>query len=97
MSKVNKCGLFIDINNPYLGASPDGLVGEDGMVEVKCLHSVQEEDLPEAVKDKQKGLCLEKSKNGKLQLKKTHYYYFQVQGQLNLWKRQWCAFVVFTK
>lgn len=74
-------------SNPYLGASPDGLVGEEGLVEVKCLHSVQEEDLSEAVKDKQKGLCLEKSKNGKLQLK-THYYYFQVQGQLNLCKRQ---------
>lgn len=57
-------------SNPYLGASPDGFVGEEGLVEVKCLHSGQEEDLSEAVKDKQEGLCLEKSKNGKLQLKK---------------------------
>ncbi|KAF2887522.1 hypothetical protein ILUMI_18653 [Ignelater luminosus] len=32
---VNPCGLFIYKEKPYLGASPDGLVGENALVEVK--------------------------------------------------------------
>lgn len=42
---VEKCGIFIDFVNPYLGASPDGLVGVDGIVEVKCLASLEGEDI----------------------------------------------------
>lgn len=68
-------GAFIDIANSLLGTSPIGPVVEDGLIEVKCLHLVQEEDLSEAVKDKKKGLCLEESKDGKLQLKRTHHCY----------------------
>ncbi|XP_074028816.1 uncharacterized protein [Leptinotarsa decemlineata] len=40
--KVNNCGLFIDEDNPLLAASPDGIVGEDGLIEVKCLYSINE-------------------------------------------------------
>lgn len=49
-------GAFIDIANSLLGARPNGLVVEDGLIVVKCLHLVQEGDLSEAVKDKKKGL-----------------------------------------
>ncbi|KAK4882279.1 hypothetical protein RN001_005598 [Aquatica leii] len=38
--KVNKCGLVIDPNSSFLAASPDGFVGEDGLIEIKCLRSV---------------------------------------------------------
>ena len=31
--KVSKCGLFISEKYPFLGASPDSLVGADGLVE----------------------------------------------------------------
>ena len=34
--KVEKCGLFVDEQHPYLAASPDGLVGKEFVVEVKC-------------------------------------------------------------
>ena len=30
--------MFIDPEHPFLPTSPDGLVGEDGLVEVKCPH-----------------------------------------------------------
>ena len=37
---VTKPGLFIDIENPFIGASPDGLVScschESGLLEIKC-------------------------------------------------------------
>jgi len=31
---VRKCGLIINPNYPFLGASPDGLDGESGIVEI---------------------------------------------------------------
>lgn len=34
--------------------------------------------------------------NGKLILKRNYPYYYQVQGQLNITKRTWCYFVVWT-
>ncbi|KYM97059.1 hypothetical protein ALC62_12260 [Cyphomyrmex costatus] len=33
---IKPCGLFIDPDNPWLGASPDGLHDEDGLVQIKC-------------------------------------------------------------
>ncbi|CAG4959208.1 unnamed protein product [Colias eurytheme] len=34
--EISPCGLFIDPEIPYLGATPDGLIGEDMIVEIKC-------------------------------------------------------------
>ncbi|KMQ89099.1 hypothetical protein RF55_11307 [Lasius niger] len=34
--RINCCGLFIDAKIPFLGASPDGLIENDGIVEIKC-------------------------------------------------------------
>lgn len=33
---VATCGLAMHDTIPYLGASPDGLVGDDGLLEIKC-------------------------------------------------------------
>ena len=33
---VSKVGLCVNPNFPYLGASPDGLISEDTILEVKC-------------------------------------------------------------
>lgn len=32
--KGAKCGLFVDIDNGFLGSSPDGLVGTEGIIQV---------------------------------------------------------------
>lgn len=37
--EIKEWGLFIDTDKPYLGASPDGLIGENGIVEIKCPYS----------------------------------------------------------
>ena len=34
--RVEPCGLFVDRNKPFLAASPDGVVGSEAVVEVKC-------------------------------------------------------------
>lgn len=36
LSQVEPCGLFIDEHDFIFGASPDGLIGDDAIVEVKC-------------------------------------------------------------
>lgn len=33
---VTECGFVTHADIPYFGASPDGLVGDDGLVEIKC-------------------------------------------------------------
>ncbi|KAI8419763.1 hypothetical protein MSG28_008431 [Choristoneura fumiferana] len=40
---VQKCGLFIDSEHFFLGASPDGLF-EEGIVEIKCPYSARNTD-----------------------------------------------------
>lgn len=92
---VEDCGIFVSQDYPFLGASPDGLVGEDGLVEVKCLPSVC--DSLETSVQLKKNLCLELCNKKKLKLKRNHNYYFQIQGQLNISKRDWCDLIIFTK
>ncbi|XP_054259250.1 uncharacterized protein LOC128983994 [Macrosteles quadrilineatus] len=93
--KVDRCGLFIDETYPFLGASPDGLVESEGLIEVKCLYSIKDTSIEDHLKSN-KTTCIELV-SGKLRLKKSHDYYFQIQGQLNIAKRKWCDFVVFTR
>lgn len=39
---VQASGLFVDPDYPFLGASPDGLVGEDRLIEVKTIPSINQ-------------------------------------------------------
>ncbi len=57
---VTECGLFLDIETPYIGASPDGLIccsccGK-GVLEVKCPLYVKDK-FPEKDQD---SFCMKK-------------------------------------
>ncbi len=77
---------------PYLGASPDAKVYDPnadpcfGLAEVKCpdVHTVSEARHIKIV-------------NGQATLKKSHKYYWQVQGQLAVTGLSWCDFITDTK
>ena len=94
--KVEKCGLFINSQHPFLHASPDFLSSCDccglGCGEVKCPISIQDCDFDKyALK---KSSCLEKV-DGNFKLIRSHNYYYQVQQQLfTLKDRKHCDFVV---
>ena len=60
--KVNRCGLFVSEDRPYLAATPDGIISNDG----------------------------------NLNLKHSHDYYYQVQGQLYCTGCKVCIFIVYT-
>lgn len=47
---IEKCGLFIDTDHPYLGASPDGLIGDKRVVKIKCPSSTKDMTPEDAIK-----------------------------------------------
>ena len=96
---VNKCGLFVSLNNHWLPATPDGSVHDptdpdiQGILEIKNPYSARDKTLAEA--STTSGFCLEK-RDDKYKLKVRHDYHFQIQCQLYCTERNWCDFVLRT-
>ena len=90
--KVFKCGIFLDTCG-FIGGSPDGLVGSDGIIEIKCPFKMRDaEEVTEL-----DGLgYLKKNEQNKFELSTSHKYYHQIQGNLYLTNRKFCDFVVWT-
>ena len=88
-NKVQQCGLFVSKSHPFLGASPDGLIDDDGCIEVKKIHPRCNETLEDAMKR----LHVVKELDGSLVINETHKYYHQIQQQLFCTKRRWTDFV----
>ena len=77
--EVHKSGLFISKTHPFLAASPDGLLGDHKLVEVKKVHPKDNEGLLES--PVRRRIC-KKNGNGQLILNPTHSYYYRVKQQL---------------
>lgn len=93
------CGIFIHKKYPCLAASPDGLIGENGIVEVKCPWSAREMTVLEGVEAGKINFLKKNNKSDPSEvpyLYKKHPYYFQVQGQLEIADKDYCLFVVWT-
>lgn len=39
--EIKPCGLFVDKTLPFLGATPEGLINNEGIIEVKCPYSAR--------------------------------------------------------
>lgn len=94
---IQPCGLIIDKDKPFLASSPDGLVKCthcqpcQGLLEIKC-PSVHRQKTPEEA-------CCDKNffcEIVNVSLKRSHNYYYQIQGQLGISGRKWCDCVVWT-
>ncbi|KAK5642243.1 hypothetical protein RI129_008410 [Pyrocoelia pectoralis] len=95
---VASCGLFIDEDYKYLGATPDGLVGLDSIVEIKCPYAARGKTIEEAVNEKLISyITLDPNDISKIVLKPLDNYMYQIQGQLHITKRKQCYFVVYTE
>lgn len=91
-NKVFASGLRIHPQYPYLGCSPDGLIGSEGIVEVKCPYSIRDCGACEAVRqNKIKYLTAQG------QLIENSNYYFQIQGMLEILNRSWCDLVIYSQ
>ena len=83
---------------PWLGASPDGLIAQNGEllggIEIKCPYSKRHMLVSESCEDK--NFFMVNTELGPT-LKKSHYYYYQCQGVMNIVGLQWMDFVVYTE
>lgn len=89
---VKETGVWVNTKYPHLAASPDGIVpctNGFGIVEIKCLKVLKEKNVSElisAANDGKQSKVLQRQcfsiSNGKLDLKKQHAYYYQIQMQL---------------
>jgi hypothetical protein len=92
---VYRVGFIINPTCTFLGCSPDRYVLEVngaelswGLLEIKCSTA---DSLAEC-----KFLCNDKN-TGKLQLKRSHDYYYQVMGQMGITGYSWCDLFVSTQ
>ena len=99
--KVCACGLYVDPSQPWLAASPDGIVldmslGDQnkGCLEVKCPLVCEKIALTEACRTTA-AFCLVQH-GDQMCLSKSHGYYYQVQTQMHVTHLQWCDFVVWS-
>ena len=72
--KVNRCGLSVSEDRPYLAATPDGIISNDRIIEVKCPYAscnkpINELNVPYLFRNPD---------DGNLNLKHSHDYYYQV-------------------
>lgn len=97
-SKVSPCGLFVDKEYGFLAASPDGIVDSNGIIEVKCPYSLVKKGLSidYAAKNLKTFYLKCNESTGKINLKLTHDYYFQIQGQLHITQKSFCDFIIWT-
>lgn len=88
--EIHKCGLFIDKDFFFLGASPDGIFDE-GIVEIKCPISAFGFHADDAIREKKIKFW---QSDGTINHK--HEWFFQVQGQLHVTNKRMCLFAIWT-
>lgn len=81
---------------PIFGAMPDGVIDEDGLVEIKCPSSCTNFTPEEAIKLKKFTLFSISNQTNEIKINKKHKYYFQMQGQMKVANRKYCLFVLWT-
>ncbi|KAK2140050.1 hypothetical protein LSH36_1501g00006 [Paralvinella palmiformis] len=85
---VRSSGIVVCRNVPYLACSPDGLVGNDGFVEVKCPYTARDQTVsPISVP----------YLHGRLALKTNHIYVYHIMGAMMCTERWWCDLVVWSR
>lgn len=92
--KIEKNGLFIDEEDPRFGASPDGLIGSDGIVEIKNPYRARLMTIKQAMKTFKDLNVVDENTGGML---KTCHWFYQIQGQLHITRRNYCIFLMRTQ
>lgn len=91
---INPTGIWLT-NSGFLGASPDGLIGDDTIVEIKCPYSFRNEPLSKKLVNYNKYIIYY-DENGQILINKNHHYYHQIQGNLHILKRKQCYLCIWT-
>lgn len=81
-TSIDECGLFIDDELPFLGASPFRLFGADCILSIKCPLSEYKKEIDEAK------IQLWKQVSGQRTLNRKSAWYIEIQGELHVTKRK---------
>ena len=103
-SVVATSGLWVNPKYPFLGCSADGLVDQDGIIEIKSLkifkfNTIDSIILPgqtSVPKDTISRQCFTLD-DGQCELKRSHDYHYQIQMQLLVTERNFCDFILYAK
>ncbi|CAC5367842.1 unnamed protein product [Mytilus coruscus] len=99
--KVNvlECGIFLCKKFGYLGASPNGIVTKKSeacqpwVLEIKCPFKWRFKTVRRTCRDRD--FCCEINSENEIQLRKSHHYYSQIQGQMSICQCLRCDFVIY--
>jgi hypothetical protein len=102
-AKVCQTGLWVNPKFPFLACSPDGLVNDNGLVEIKSLKVFKNNSIEDITsgtvvlpKETMKRQCFT-IEDGKCVLRENHAYYYQVQMQLLVTERDFCDFILYAE
>jgi len=89
-SRINVVGTVVKPTEPWLSASPDGLLGIDTILEIKCPDPDKFDRYLE-----QKSYEIYKNMNGEYGVRKTKAYYLQVQLCMYCLNRKMCTLLLY--
>ena len=92
---IEECGIFIDKEYSFLGASPDALIGLSGTIEIKSTFQGAHLSAEDAINEI-RSVAAAFDKKDQQKLSQTHDHYFQIQGQLHITGREYCLYVIHT-
>jgi len=92
--KVTPTGLWLH-KTGIIGASPDGLVGLDSIIEVKCPYKYRNELIKTGLQNDSSYIIFYDI-NGRICINYEHDYYAQIQGQLHILNRSICYLTIWT-
>ena len=96
--EVEESGLWVNKKYPHLGASPDGLNADGGIIEIKCLKVFREQSVEQVLANQGNTPRLNQQcfliDGDKLYLRRNHPYYYQIQLQLIVSNAPYCDFVL---
>jgi hypothetical protein len=89
---TTQSGIVVSMERPYIACSPDALVENDILVEIKCPFRARRYKIsPETVP-----YLHINERSGNIALTESHDYYYQVQGSMYATGTRLCHFVVYT-
>lgn len=87
---TKECGMFVCTKLPFLSATPDRVIDESLILEVKCPFTARNDKITPKTVDYLELVSDE------LKLKMTHDYFYQVQGQMLCTGASHVDFVIYT-
>ena len=93
LESVTECGIFIDTEFAFLGASPFRLYGDDSIITIKCPKVAYRKSVEETISKKL--IPFWKISKTDRKINKKSHWYIEIQGQLRITGRKYAYLVIY--